>query len=771
MARGKKGRGGRRGGGFNDNYGGTDNSSFYYYADRGNRGARGRASDRGGGGHGGETGGSFGGREHNGGNWRDGRNGGGDGWHGRRRSGGYAGFSTGSFGVMGDADSINRSDTQSPEALAAEVPLATVEDLRYETRETVQVREHHGSGDFVEKQSCANVEQTVKVSGAQKSAENLGGSSTALRPSMSNQAIQGEDVDVADGGCVTTVRESTDLPVQPEVGLHHGARVRSMSYHAMDPTEISSKVTSRRYLSSIVIDDNLRQTLTTNQSRLRPEMMGEDAANFGTTIERIVHPVASSSDVNLQTAVESGSYEARRSTVTENSGIMVDTERSGSEPSHRRVRSMSQSLLDRAKDVETMFTREEVVRSQRSIVRTLEEEKEGFLSDEEVQIRTVQNDGHFNNHRLSKSMHSTDFLAGSFAANNEWTDTMRTTASRQSLKSSQIEADAIYTGDDDEVFEDAAQAKDVSVQHPIPKIRINGRSYSGSSMTSSDYVTAQERLTSPDAGGEALDAMSPAHHERSSKHGVHSTMESECVTADCYTSSTHASDVALDHKSSANNVSCHTAIEPLGKSRSNSRESGCLYNEQDQGVPLNYETRKQHTCQPPAYILHVTSAIVRYIQLRITTLYAGVSWALIIAMRSSSSNVAYEEAPQQTNASLHASTAMLDRTGQSASRQNIRSSSSNVAYEEQPEQSHMSNASLHASTAMLDRTGQSASRQKITRKVGRSVPHALMQYDMDRHSDMALCLLELKRSRARLEYLVTVDEKWILSSNVHRRAL
>ncbi|RCN36940.1 hypothetical protein ANCCAN_17181, partial [Ancylostoma caninum] len=87
---------------------------------------------------------------------------------------------------------------------------------------------------------------------------------------MSSQAIQGEDIDVADGGCITTVRESPDL-VQPEVELDHGARVRSMSYHAMNPMEISSKVTtSRRYLSSIVIDDNLRQTLTTNQ---RPEMV------------------------------------------------------------------------------------------------------------------------------------------------------------------------------------------------------------------------------------------------------------------------------------------------------------------------------------------------------------------------------------------------------------------------------------------------------------------------------------------------------------------
>ncbi|KIH57051.1 hypothetical protein ANCDUO_12761 [Ancylostoma duodenale] len=139
-----KGRGGRRGGGVNDSFGGTDNSTYYYYADRGGRGSRGR----GGGGRSCETGGSFGGREHNYGNWRDGRNGGGDGWQGRRRSGGYTGFSTGSFGVMGDADSINRSDTQSPEALAAEVPLATADDLRYEARETVQSFERNSCSDF-----------------------------------------------------------------------------------------------------------------------------------------------------------------------------------------------------------------------------------------------------------------------------------------------------------------------------------------------------------------------------------------------------------------------------------------------------------------------------------------------------------------------------------------------------------------------------------------------------------------------------------------------
>ncbi|EPB65447.1 transposase, partial [Ancylostoma ceylanicum] len=56
------------------------------------------------------------------------------------------------------------------------------------------------------------------------------------------------------------------------------------------------------------------------------------------------------------------------------------------------------------------------------------------------------------------------------------------------------------------------------------------------------------------------------------------------------------------------------------------------------------------------------------------------------------------------------------------------------------------------------------------RKLGRWVPHALTQYDMDRRVDVALSLLTLKRTHAWLEHLVCGDEKWILYSNVHRRA-
>ncbi|KAK6763505.1 hypothetical protein RB195_023997 [Necator americanus] len=55
------------------------------------------------------------------------------------------------------------------------------------------------------------------------------------------------------------------------------------------------------------------------------------------------------------------------------------------------------------------------------------------------------------------------------------------------------------------------------------------------------------------------------------------------------------------------------------------------------------------------------------------------------------------------------------------------------------------------------------------RKLGRWVPHALTQYEMDCRADTALSLLTLKRTHTWLEHLVTGDEKWISYSNIHRR--
>ncbi|VDN22269.1 unnamed protein product [Cylicostephanus goldi] len=55
-------------------------------------------------------------------------------------------------------------------------------------------------------------------------------------------------------------------------------------------------------------------------------------------------------------------------------------------------------------------------------------------------------------------------------------------------------------------------------------------------------------------------------------------------------------------------------------------------------------------------------------------------------------------------------------------------------------------------------------------KLGRRVPHALTQHDMNRRVDVALSLLTLKRSHNWLDDLITGDEKWVLYSNVQRRA-
>ncbi|KAK6762627.1 hypothetical protein RB195_023375 [Necator americanus] len=56
------------------------------------------------------------------------------------------------------------------------------------------------------------------------------------------------------------------------------------------------------------------------------------------------------------------------------------------------------------------------------------------------------------------------------------------------------------------------------------------------------------------------------------------------------------------------------------------------------------------------------------------------------------------------------------------------------------------------------------------RKLGRWVPHALTQYEMDCRADTALSLLTLKRTHTWLEHLVTGDEKWISYSNIYLRA-
>jgi histone-lysine N-methyltransferase SETMAR len=56
------------------------------------------------------------------------------------------------------------------------------------------------------------------------------------------------------------------------------------------------------------------------------------------------------------------------------------------------------------------------------------------------------------------------------------------------------------------------------------------------------------------------------------------------------------------------------------------------------------------------------------------------------------------------------------------------------------------------------------------RKLGRWIPHALTQHDIDRRIDDCTTLLTLKKGTKWLDHLITGDEKWIKYSNDHRRA-
>ncbi|VDO42075.1 unnamed protein product [Haemonchus placei] len=56
------------------------------------------------------------------------------------------------------------------------------------------------------------------------------------------------------------------------------------------------------------------------------------------------------------------------------------------------------------------------------------------------------------------------------------------------------------------------------------------------------------------------------------------------------------------------------------------------------------------------------------------------------------------------------------------------------------------------------------------RKLGRWVPHAWEQYDMDQCANVALSLLTLRRIHTWLEHPVTRNEEWILYFDVHWRA-
>ncbi|ETN77623.1 hypothetical protein NECAME_10901 [Necator americanus] len=531
-----KGRGGRRSGpndDFGDNGSDSSFSNSFHSGERSNRSSRGRGGHRGGYGSSGSNGNS-GGRDHSDSNRHITPNGGRGGCHERRRSSGYMGFSTGSFGVMGDADSINMSDTQSSEAPAAEVPLASIEDLRYEAKDMVK-----------------------------------GGSSTFPSSAISDETIQqAYEVVALDGGCSST----------------HTSFVN----------------------------------------------MVENAANYGTTVEQIVHVTTPPSDANLKTATGCGAQDGHHSVLSEINVSEAGMIRYRSDTSQRRVRSISQTILDSGRDGKSSsFANEEIVRSQRALTGTLEEENDRFVRDDGTQIRTVQNDDHFNNHRLSKSIHSADFLPG-FSANSVSTDKLQTAASGK---------------------------------------------------TSSDYVTAQDRLISPGGGGEVFDTLLPTRNEcsREAHPSAYYVAEEEApLHMHSSRSSLHPSDTNLRTAESSSWQNLHS----------------CAYNIAQEKSPL--QTHMSHSSLHPSD----------------TNLRTAESSSR--QNRSSAYNIEQEGSPLQTHlshTSLHPSDSNL-RTAESSSRQNIRPSAYYVAEGEAAPQEYSSHSSLHPSDTNLC-TAESSSRQDI----------------------------------------------------------
>ncbi|CAJ0589434.1 unnamed protein product [Cylicocyclus nassatus] len=698
MARGRRGCGRRE---YNDSFGENThemNDNYFYREERPNHRGRGRYDNRGG-----ARGNSF--RERNDSNWHAR-----DSWHGGRRSG-YAGFSTGSFGVMGDADSVNRSATESPEIRINDVPLASVEDLAY------------NSGDQQISGSLA-VCNTPNVSGPdppvmESSSTGIG---TVNLCTVSDTGIENtNDIHTAkecvqdeqtDGGC-----EGQKLSAEKRTGgdmIEHGLvvghRIRSMSYHAMDNKDIP-KFAQRSYRSSVIIDGKLGQTLTSHRANtcrsmhLATSHMGEDAANFGITVQKFTLPPASS---DVTTAIEKSSHDGRRSTASESEADMAQF---GEEnDSARRFRSVSQCVLGKAKDSgDTMH--EGAVGSQCSVSRTFEGENDGLVRDEEAQIRSVRNDAHYNNHRLSKlsihtnndeffyvgghppsdgrtslrsrgsmsrqSMRSTDFLAGG----NEWTESVPRSASRQSIKSVNDDVCDNELREEDDNYEDAAEGDQCLEQQTITSLH-NIRSCTGSTTTSPDYVTASERITSPDRVSETVE--------------MNANIVDGYETDEVKSASTlHKSDAAVNQ--SASNISYKTAIPAEIRNAPDGKITSCR---NCQEVTEDQQRRTSHTTA-----LHYIKPYRPYAS------ELELSSAQHLADRQSTAsafNVAYEE-----DAGSFAASSTLLKTAQSTSRQNMHSNAFHKASEEPQTKSFVSNASLHPSNPMIARSAQSTSRSSI----------------------------------------------------------
>ncbi|KAK6050839.1 hypothetical protein COOONC_11656, partial [Cooperia oncophora] len=350
--------------------------------EKGNRGGRGRGGYRGARGEHREIDGRNNGRD----NWREARNGSQQGRHSGRRSDGYTGFSTGSFGVMGDADSINCS-SNSPE-LAAEIPIASVEDFRYEAgRDPVQVVESNlnSDGQFM------NSTEYKEIRVQHGSSNNVRASCHALD---SAQPVQESCSYEIDGQRETLIETASSIPINANLskceGLPRGACARSASYHVVRTEQSFPEMVNRCKSSHFIAQHNIPANAPHISMNSLNGPVTAKSPVLSATIEAAMYP----SDPDLKTALEHHNDIAMDNV----NGIDIHDCQSVLPP--RRVRSLSQTMINASGGGSLREDRRSSMKS--SFMSVAEEEGDALADGGEAQIRSIHNDGHFNNHRLSK---------------------------------------------------------------------------------------------------------------------------------------------------------------------------------------------------------------------------------------------------------------------------------------------------------------------------------------------------------------------------------
>ncbi|KAK6030802.1 hypothetical protein OSTOST_03058, partial [Ostertagia ostertagi] len=494
-----------------------------------------------------------------------------------------------------------------------------------------------------------------------------------------------------------------------------------LQQHAHAPCPTTLCAVNRRSSSNIIVEHDIAGK---NSSIPRISMLSSHGSLTArspiqcATVETAVYP----SEPDLKTALE------HHNDITVGKANVMDVLDSQPVLPQRRVRSLSQSLANASGGGSP---REEWRSSMKqSFVRVSEEERDDSAGGEEVQIRSIHNDGHFNNHRLSKlSIHTNNdeffYVGGHPPSEGRTSLRSRGTISRQSmLRSSEflsgtqddeLAAEALGAtfspqsmksnfgdgGDldheDNEIFEDAPQPEQWSRLQEIPTILLNGKRLSGSSNTGSHYITAPEQLRSEEGGGEVLETMS-YRSEHLPSEDQHIRSEYSATTTFISTVSTHSSHESREVRKVVRNKQSYSSGSNVVSGTDNTQRSR--------------STADDSTAQPQSpqqlsdSVVNVHSIHLPYVNL--DTKDGGQFQRFTVSrqvLRPTPQNVSDENEPATVHASaramfsssanLHASDSHHPPT---ASRQSLRLSTQNIDDEIQPATAEMysSKASLHA---------------------------------------------------------------------------